>query len=222
MSAESRVTSLTQMEFTNICKQKTNGKSIKWVLPLIMLTISSASRDKSPPGRNGLSHPDSVLNKIQTKRKYSIKLSVFFFVKANHPLKSTEAIEIAYQLMSHKSAERRNIPKLSLKIMTVSSFSRHFEWIIKCGTVTNCLIFIHHFIRFDFAGFFFEILFREFVFIWSFFCLLSVESYRAKKKSWADCFWLHFGNNFGAIWNREQKNNRKLIANVVFYFCFKV
>lgn len=33
----------------------------KFFLPLIILTISSASLDKSPPGLNGLSHPDSVL-----------------------------------------------------------------------------------------------------------------------------------------------------------------
>lgn len=33
-----------------------------------MFTISSASLDKSPPGLNGLSHPDSVLK----QRKYNI------------------------------------------------------------------------------------------------------------------------------------------------------
>lgn len=38
-------------------------------IPLIMLTISSASRDKSPPGRNGLSHPDSVLEEIQSEKQ---------------------------------------------------------------------------------------------------------------------------------------------------------
>lgn len=31
-------------------------------LPLIKLTISSASLDRSPPGLKGLSHPDSVLS----------------------------------------------------------------------------------------------------------------------------------------------------------------
>lgn len=41
-------------------------------LPLIMFTISSASLDRSPPGRNGLSHPDSVLVKQWKRKKNAI------------------------------------------------------------------------------------------------------------------------------------------------------
>lgn len=50
-------------------------------LPLIRLTISSASRDKSPSGRNGLSHPESVLlndRKINMKITKIIKIWRWF------------------------------------------------------------------------------------------------------------------------------------------------
>lgn len=50
------------------------GVGVMGLPPLIRDTISSASRLRSPSGRNGLSHPLSVLKFARTTRKTSVKL----------------------------------------------------------------------------------------------------------------------------------------------------